>query len=107
MQIAEAGADMKVRIRGAATSAARRIVRADDGLLCNVAWEPTLPGLATCSEDGFVALSDLEKREMLQEYVTFASVPSRPRWSPDGSCLSGRCASRKIDLFDPRLPRVR
>jgi WD40 repeat protein len=105
-QIAEAGLDMKVRIRAAETLEVLGTLRVHDGPLQDVAWHPKLPVLATCSDDFFVRIWDLSKKELVEEYGIFSAVPTQLSWSPDGSRLSVHCASGALHLFDPQLPKA-
>ena len=106
-QIAEAGEDMRVRIRDAETLEVLKTLRAHDGAIQDVAWHPRLPVLATCSDDFWVRIWDISKMELLQEYGIFSTVPTCLSWSPDGSRLSVHCAANgRLHLFDPRLPKA-
>jgi hypothetical protein len=105
-RIAEAGVDMKVRIRDAETLEVLETLRVHDGPLQDVAWNPKLPVLATCSDDFFVRIWDLSKKELIQEYGIFSTVPVQLSWSPDGSRLSVYCATGALHLFDPQLPKA-
>jgi WD40 repeat protein len=62
--------------------------------------------LATCSDDFFVRIWDLSKKELIQEYGIFSTVPVQLSWSPDGSRLSVYCATGALHLFDPQLPKA-
>jgi WD40 repeat protein len=104
-RIAEAGADMKVRLRDAETLEVAQTLRVHQGPVTDVAWHPNLPILATCSEDFFVRIWDLTTMDLLQEYGTFASFPTRLSWSPDGTRLSVLLSTGELGLFTPPLSK--
>jgi serine/threonine protein kinase/WD40 repeat protein len=104
-QIAEGGSDMKVRIRDAQTLEVSQVLRVHDGPVLDLAWHPKLPLLATCSEDFFVRIWNLQTGELVQEFGVFSSLPVRLSWSPDGSRLSVQLATGEVGLFTPKLPK--
>jgi hypothetical protein len=104
-RFAEAGADMRIRIRNAETLEVEKEFRAHDGPLTDVAWHPTLPILATASEDLNVRFWDLESGLQLGELHGIASQPEqRPERlviSPDGRLLGVRCSTFGLGFFEP------
>jgi hypothetical protein len=106
-RIAEAGADMKVRIRDAETLEVVQTLRVHDGPAQDVAWHPKRPVLATCSDDFSVRIWDLNAMDLIEEFGIFSSAPGRLSWSPDGSRLSVQCSSGEIGLFSPDLSKLR
>ena len=102
-QIAEGGSDMKVRIRDAQTLEISQVLRVHDGPVLDVAWHPKLPLLATCSEDLFVRIWNLQTGDLVQEYGTFSMQPARLSWSPDGSRLSVQFPTGEVGLLTPKL----
>ena len=103
-RIAEAGADMHVRIRNAETLEVEKDFRAHDGSLTDVAWHPTLPVLATAAEDLNVRMWNLKTGLQLGELHGLASQPEqRPEKlliSPDGQFLGVRCSSFGVGFFE-------
>ena len=86
-QIAEAGLDMRVRIRNGMTLEVERQFRAHDEALTAVAWHPTLPLLATCAQDYTVKIWDLRTETLLETLVYSSQFLSTLYWSPDGASL--------------------
>jgi WD40 repeat protein len=105
--IAEAGVDMKVRIRDAETLDVRQTLRAHDGPVQDVAWHPKLPVVATCADDFSVRIWDLNTMDLIEEHGIFSSAPGRLSWSPDGSRLSVQCLSGEIGFISPDLSKQR
>ena len=103
-QIAEAGKDMRVRIRNGTTLAVERVLRVHDAAVLDVAWHPSLPLLATTSEDRTVRIWDLNSDTMVEEFSTFTDIPANVYWSPDGSTLAVRTngARDNLHLFNPK-----
>jgi WD40 repeat protein len=104
-EIAEAGFDMKVRIRNAETLEVSQVLRVHDAPVLDVAWHPKRSLVATCSEDFFVRIWNLQTGELVQEIGMFALTPSRLSWSPDGSRLSVQFATGEVGLLSPKLPQ--
>jgi len=104
-EVAEAGLDMKVRIRNAETLEVSKVLRVHDAPVLDVAWHPKLPLLATCSEDLFVRIWNLQTGELVQEDGMFVALPNRLSWSPDGSRLSVQFATGEVGLLTPKLPK--
>jgi len=113
-QIAEAGADMRVRIRNGVTLALERTLRVHDGPVIDVAWHPKLPLLATVSSDRTVKIWDLRSDSLVEEYGVISPAARTLYWSPDGTVLavrlSGLAASSEgtnrwganVHLFSPK-----
>jgi WD40 repeat protein len=104
-QIAEAGADMHVRIRNAGTFEIEKEFRAHDGAVTDIAWHPTLPVLATASEDLNVRIWNLKTGIQLSELHGIASQPEqRPEKlaiSPNGLFLGVRSSAFGVGFFEP------
>jgi len=105
--IAEAGGDMRVRIRDGVTLAERKTLRVHDAPVTGVAWHPTLPFLATASKDYTVKIWNLETEVLAEEIGLFRGVPGKLYWSPDGKTLGVRTDGTGdrggISLFTPKL----
>jgi WD40 repeat protein len=107
-QIAEAGKDLRVRIRDAQTLQTIREIRMHDAPLTAVAWHPRLPFLATASEDHRVKIVDLRTYQVVKKIGLFEGLPNNLYWSPDGKTLAVQSAqsiqsvepSFFIDLFN-------
>jgi serine/threonine protein kinase/WD40 repeat protein len=104
-QVAEAGSDMHVRIRNAQTFEIEKDFRAHDGAVTDVAWHPTLPVLATASEDLNVRIWSLKTGIQLGELHGIASQPEqRPEKlaiSPTGQFLGVRSSAFGVGFFEP------
>jgi serine/threonine protein kinase/WD40 repeat protein len=104
-QLAEAGSDMRIRLRNAETLAVEKEFRAHDGPLTDVAWHPGQPVLASASEDLNVRFWNLETGIQLGELHGIASQPEqRPERltiSPDGRFLGVRSAAFGVGFFEP------
>jgi WD40 repeat protein len=100
-QIAEAGKDLRVRIRDAQTLQISREIRAHDAPLTAVAWHPHLPFIATASEDHRVKIVDLRTYRVVRKIGLFRGLPNNIYWSPDGRTLAVQSVdgSSFIDLF--------
>ena len=94
-ELAEAGADQRVRIRDAATLEVKRVLRVHDAPVVDVAWNPRMPYLATAGEDFRVRIWDLGSGRMLEEIGFLEAVPVQLDWSPDGRTLAVRGQSFK------------
>jgi serine/threonine protein kinase/WD40 repeat protein len=90
-KIAEAGADMRIRIRDGETLEVEKEFRAHDGAITDVVWHPKLPLLVTASEDLTVRIWNLKDGHLLEELRGIAAQPEqrpdRVAISPDGSWL--------------------
>jgi WD40 repeat protein len=107
-QLAEGGKDMRVRIRNGSTLAVERTLRVHDGPVINVAWHPTLPLLATASEDYSVRIWDLRTDTLVEEFRTTRNAPSVGlKWSPDGRFLgvSYLAPSDNLKVYEPKACR--
>jgi WD40 repeat protein len=104
-QLAEAGLDMKVRIRNAETLEVSRVLRVHDAPVLDVAWHPKSPLLATCSEDFMVRIWNLQTEELVQEFGMFAMMPKCLSWCPDGSRLSVQFSTGEVGLLTPKLQK--
>jgi serine/threonine protein kinase len=87
-QIAEAGEDMKLRIRNGSTLAIERELRVHDGTVKCVAWNPRLPLIATTSSDHTLKIWDLRTDKQVAYYSLMEGIPDKICWSPDGSALA-------------------
>lgn len=103
--LAEGGRDMRVRIRSGTTLEVERTLRVHDGPVVDVAWHPTLPLLATASEDFSVKVWDLATDTLVEEFRTRPdAVPTRLRWSPDGRLLavSHQGSTPLVKVYEPK-----
>jgi WD40 repeat protein len=104
-QLAEAGADMRIRIRNADTLAVEKEFRAHDGPVTDLAWHPTQPVLASASEDLNVRFWSLTNGIQLGELLGIGAQPEqRPEQltiSPDGKFLGVRSSAFGVGLFEP------
>ncbi len=106
--IAEAGSDMRVRIRNAATLKEEKTLRVHDAPVTGVAWHPTLPLLATASKDYTVRIWNIETESPVEEIGLFLGTPGNLYWSPDGKTLAVRTTNEMtrgrggINLFTPK-----
>jgi hypothetical protein len=112
-KIAEAGADMRIRIRDAETLEVEKEFRAHDGAITDVVWHPKLPLLVTASEDLTVHIWNLKDGHLLEELRGIASQPEqrpdRVAISPDGEWLyvsaGGINGLYQPASFKPQKPR--
>jgi serine/threonine protein kinase/WD40 repeat protein len=104
-QLAEAGADMRIRIRNADTLAVEKEFRAHDGPVTDLAWHPTQPVLVSASEDLNVRFWSLTNGIQLGELLGIGAQPEqRPEQltiSPDGKFLGVRSSAFGVGLFEP------
>jgi serine/threonine protein kinase/WD40 repeat protein len=104
-QLAEAGSDMRIRLRNAQTLAVEKEFRAHDGPVTDVAWHPKQPMLASASEDLNVRFWSLKTGIQLGELHGIASQPEqRPERltiSPNGQFLGVRSAAFGVGFFEP------
>jgi serine/threonine protein kinase/WD40 repeat protein len=104
-QLAEAGSDMRIRLRNPETLAVEKEFRAHDGPVTDVAWHPKLPVLASASEDLNVRFWNLKTGIQLGELHGIASQPEqkpeRLAISPSGQFLGVRCAAFGVGFFEP------
>jgi WD40 repeat protein len=71
-----------------------------------VAWHPTLPLLATASEDFSVRIWDLRTDTLAEEFRTTRNTPTqRLRWSPDGKFLgvSYKASTENLKIYEPEV----
>lgn len=101
--IAEAGSDLRVRIRDSKALKIVRELRVHDAPLTAVAWHPNLPFIATASEDHSVKIWDLRTDKMLEKLSLFVDLPNGLYWSPDGKSLAVQHSdtSTFVDIFRP------
>lgn len=99
-KIAEGGLDMRVRIRDARTLDVLQSLRVHDAPLIGMAWHPSLPLLATCSEDCSMKIWDLRSETVLEQFGYFEKPAERVLWSPEGQRL---CAAFKSNASPPSL----
>lgn len=95
-RFAEAGADKIVRIRDGQTLEVRTQFRAHNAPITALAWHPTLPLLATGSDDLSIKVWNLETGRLL---VTFDDLLNRPdslAFSPSGRYLAARTSQDYI-----------
>jgi WD40 repeat protein len=108
-QIAEAGKDMRVRIRNGITLAVESVLRVHDAPVVDVAWHPVLPLLATVSSDRRVRIWDLRSKLLVQEYGLFSPLPRNVCWSPDGTVLGVKVVGEvskdraQVHFFRPKV----
>jgi len=93
-QVAEGGSDMKVRIRDAQSLDELREIRLHDAPIRALAWHPSLPLLATASDDFMVKIVDLSTDTVVETIGRLSGIPDRLYWSPDGSTLAVRRSGR-------------
>ena len=90
-KIAEAGADMRIRIRNSETLEVETEFRAHDGAITDVVWHPKMPLLVTASEDLTVRIWNLKDGHLLEELRGIAAQPEqrpdRVLISPEGGWL--------------------
>ena len=100
-QIAEAGKDLRLRIRDSSTLKVVREIRTHDAPLTSVAWHPRLPYVATASEDHSVKIWDLRTDKLVRKIGLFTGIPNALYWSPDGKTLAVQSAEASyfVDLF--------
>jgi WD40 repeat protein len=101
-KIAEAGRDMKVRIRDAKTLKVERTLRVHDGTVTCVEWHPTLPLLATCSEDCSMKIWDVRTGSLVEQFGFFDQAMTRLLWSPDGFELCGVVRHESSVVYRPK-----
>ena len=104
-QLAEGGKDRRVRIRNGKTLKIERTLRVHDGPVIAMAWHPTLPMLATTSEDYSVRLWDLRTGALVEEFrTTRNALAMRLKWSPDGRFLgvSYLTTSSNVKIYEPK-----
>jgi hypothetical protein len=100
-QLAEGGADFRLRVRDGKTLQIEREMRVHDAAVTAVAWHPTLPVVATASEDRSVKIWDLRSQTMVQKTGVFLNMPNGLYWSPDGRSLAVQSVGTAtfIDIF--------
>jgi WD40 repeat protein len=78
-----------------------REIRVHDAPVTAVAWHPTLPVVATASEDRSVKIWDLRSQTMVQKTGVFLNMPNGLYWSPDGRSLAVQSVGTAtfIDIF--------
>ena len=97
--IAEAGEDKRVRIRNSKTLAVEQDARVHDSEVNGVVWHPTLPLIATTSNDATLRIWNLSDFHMVQEF-RLRGRGEDLRLSPDGRSLSLKAGS-EILRFEP------
>ncbi|NBV33617.1 MAG: hypothetical protein EBR81_07490 [Proteobacteria bacterium] len=104
-QIAEAGNDMRLRLRNGQTLQIDREFRAHDAAISDVEWHPKLPLLVSSSEDLTVRIWNLKDTHLIEELHGIASQPDqRPERiviSPDGSLLAVKTGGGTFGIFRP------
>lgn len=104
-QIAEAGADMRIRLRNAQSLAVEREFRAHDAPVTDVDWHPKLPVIISSSEDLTVRIWNLKDGHVLEELHGIATQPEqRPEriaTSPDGLAVAIRTGGSGFGLYEP------
>ena len=104
-QIAEAGNDMRLRLRNGQTLQIDREFRAHDEAISDVEWHPKLPLLVSSSEDLTVRIWNLKDAHLIEELHGIASQPDqRPERvviSPDGSLLAVKAGGGSFGIFKP------
>jgi WD40 repeat protein len=105
-QIAEAGEDMKVRIRNGSTLEIERELRVHEGAVKCIAWNPRLPLLATTSSDHTLKIWDLRTNKRVAYYSLVEEIPDKICWSPDGSALALAFPNGGQHLVKILLPSV-
>lgn len=105
-QIAEAGEDLKVRIRNGSTLSIERELRIHDGPIRCIAWNPKLPFLATTSSDHTLKIWDLRTDKQIAYYSLMTGIPDKICWSPDGSALALAFPDENKHLVKIFLPSV-
>jgi hypothetical protein len=108
--LAEAGTDRRVRIRDCQTLEIVQEFRAHDGTIGALAWHPSLPVLATASEDLTVRFWNLETGERIVDLAVLDDRPVEMSFSPTGKrfTVSDTKTIRIWELKsaqDPRLKR--
>lgn len=68
-----------------------------------MAWHPTLPLLATASEDFSVRIWDLPTDTLVEEFRSTRNTPAtRLKWSPDGRFLgvSYKASTENLKIYE-------
>jgi WD40 repeat protein len=103
--LAEGGKDHRLRIRDAKTLKTKNELRVHDAPVLDVAWNPSLPYVATSGEDLRVRIWNLHAdkigEELVEEIGFFEDLPSQLHWSPDGQTLAFRGQVRRY-YFTPK-----
>ena len=103
--LAEGGRDQRLRIRDAKTLKIKSELRVHDAPVLDVAWNPTLPFVATSGEDRRVRIWNLNPEkigyQLVEEIGFFEDNPAQLHWSPDGQTLAVRCALKRY-YFTPK-----
>jgi len=104
-QIAEAGNDMRLRLRNGQSLQIVREFRAHDAAISDVEWHPKLPLLVSSSEDLTVRIWNLKDTHLIEELHGIASQPDqrpeRVATSPDGSLLAIKAGGGAFGIFRP------
>ncbi len=108
-RLAEAGKDMRVRLRDGETLKVLRTLRVHDGPVVDVAWHPSLPLIATSSADLSVRIWNLDTELLEEEFRSYTSdVPQRLMWSPDGKQLAvydQSVGKPNLKIYEPKACR--
>jgi len=99
---AEAGVDMMVRIRDAATIAVQQEFRAHNGTITALAWHPTKSILATASADLSIRLWNLDTGRRLEELRGPTAAPHTLVFSPSGRRLGCSARDGITRIWEPK-----
>jgi WD40 repeat protein len=103
-QIAEGGADRKIRIRNAETLEVIREFRAHDGAVQALAWHPKLPLLLSTSEDRTVKAWDTRDLGLVDQLHGLSSAPTQITFSPNGLRLAiSLNKGTVVEFWEPEL----
>ncbi len=104
-QVAEAGNDMRLRVRNAQTLTIEREFRAHDGAISDVEWHPKLPLLVSSSEDLTVRIWSLTDSHLVEELRGIAyqpdQRPERVSINQEGNVLAVKKGAGLVELYEP------